>query len=88
MFQGNLSVPSRVKQFKKKDYLPLEDGAGCSEMSVNYPPINAAYHHRRAKILDDLLTCRSIVAFNKLTLTKTALQSFKMVVNYLPPVMV
>lgn len=34
MFRGNQSDPSRVKQFKKKDYLPLEDGARCSEMSV------------------------------------------------------
>jgi len=34
MFQGNLSVPSRVKQFKKKGYLPLEDGACCPKMSV------------------------------------------------------
>jgi len=34
MFWGNLLVPSRVKQFKKKDYLLLEDLTGCSEISV------------------------------------------------------
>jgi len=34
MFWGTLLVPSSVKQFKKKNYLPLEDGADCPEMSV------------------------------------------------------
>jgi hypothetical protein len=59
-----------------------------SQNVSNYPPINTVYHHRRVKILDDFLTFRSIIAFNSWTLTKTALQSFKMMVNYLPPVMV
>jgi len=54
----------------------------------NYAPINAVYHHTRSKISYDFLTCRSIISFNSLTVKRTPLQSFKIVVSYLQPVMV